>query len=67
LHAIAKDKLGGQINTAAVSGAPYIILVGQKEALENSVIIRNSANHAQEIVPIPNLAIRAKELIKSIK
>ena len=64
LHTIAKDKLSSQINIAENSGAKYIILVGQKEALENSVVIRNSATRAQEIVPIPELAKRAKELAK---
>jgi len=62
IHAIAKDKLGGQIDVAETSEAPYIILVGQKEALENSVIIRNTATRAQEIVPICELADKVKEL-----
>jgi histidyl-tRNA synthetase len=64
LHCIAKDKLSGQINTAENSGAPYIILIGQKEALENSVVIRNNSTHAQESVPIASLAAKVKELIK---
>jgi histidyl-tRNA synthetase len=67
IHAIAKDKLGGQIGVAETSGASYIILIGQKEALENCVIIRNTLNHAQEIVSIPSLSLRAKELVKGIK
>lgn len=62
-HAIDKDKLGGQISIAEMSGAPHIILIGQKEALENSVVIRNTTTRAQEIVPIKDLAARAKELI----
>jgi histidyl-tRNA synthetase len=67
LHSIAKDKLIGQIGAAETSGAAYIILIGQKEALENSVIIRNNATHAQELIPISSLASRVKELIKGIK
>lgn len=63
MHMIAKDKLSSQINIAENSGATHIILVGQKEALENSVVIRNNATRAQEIVPIPDLAIRAKKLV----
>ncbi len=62
IHSIAKDKLGGQIGAAEVSEAPYIILIGQKEALENSVVIRNTASRAQEIVPICDLAARIKGL-----
>ncbi len=66
LHSIAKDKLSSQINTAENSGAPYIILIGQKEALENSVVLRNTSTHAQEIIPISSLASRVKELIKDL-
>ncbi len=64
LHLIAKDKLGGQIMMAEKSDASYIILIGQKEALENSVIIRDTATRSQEIIPIPKLATRVKELVK---
>jgi len=63
LHSIAKDKLGGQMTVAETSEAPYMLLIGQKEALENSVVIRNTATRAQEIVPIPELAVKIKELI----
>jgi histidyl-tRNA synthetase len=63
VHSITKDKLGGQIGAAEMSEAPYIILIGQKEALENSVVIRNTATRAQQIVPISELAAKVKELI----
>lgn len=63
IHAIAKDKLGSQMGVAEISETPYIILIGQKEALENSVIIRNSVSRAQETVHICDLADRVKELI----
>lgn len=63
IHSIAKDKLGSRIGIAEFSDAPYIILIGQKEALENSAVIRNSLTRAQEIVPIPEIAARAKALM----
>ncbi len=63
LHLIAKDKLSGQMNIAEKSEASYIILIGQKEALENSVIIRDKNTRSQEIVPISKLATKVKELI----
>lgn len=65
IHSIAKDKLGSQMGVAETSAAPYIILIGQKEALENSVILRNALTHAQEIIPIPELSTKIKSLIKS--
>ena len=64
IHAIAKDKLSGQILTAEKSGAPYIILLGQKEALENSVVIRDTNTRHQETVSISNIATKVKELTK---
>ena len=63
IHSIAKDKLGGQMSTAEISDAPYIILIGQKEALENSVVIRNTITRAQETCLITNLATKVKELV----
>ena len=63
-HAIAKNKLSSQMAIAETSSASYIILIGQKEALENSVLIRNILTRSQEIVPIPLLATKIKELIK---
>jgi histidyl-tRNA synthetase len=63
IHSIAKDKLGSQMGVAENSEASHILLIGQKEALENSVVIRNASTRAQEIVPISNLATRIKELI----
>ena len=67
LHAIAKDKLGTQMGVAENSTSSYIILIGQKEALENSVIIRNATTHAQELVPISEFGTYIKDLIKNIK
>ena len=61
-HAIAKDKLSGQIGIAESSNIPYILLLGQKEALEDSVVIRNNSTRAQEIVSIKNIGNRLKEL-----
>lgn len=63
IHAIDKDKLGDQMSVAELSGASYIILIGQKEALENSVVVRNITTRAQEIVPIKNLILKAKSLV----
>jgi histidyl-tRNA synthetase len=63
-HAIAKDKLGSQMGAAESSEAAYILLLGQKEALENSVVIRNTQTRAQEIVPILDFCSRIKEILQ---
>lgn len=62
LHSIAKDKLGSQMGIAENSEIPYIILIGQKEAIENSAVIRNSLTRSQEIVSISEFAAKIKEI-----
>ena len=62
IHSIAKDKLGSQIGIAETSEAPYILLIGQKEALDNSVLVRNTITRSQNLVPIPDLASHIKKL-----
>lgn len=54
-HSLAKDKLTGQIFSAEQGGLPFIILIGQKEALENVVVVRNTVSRVQYTVPIENL------------
>jgi len=66
IHSIAKDKLGSQMNMAETSVVSYILIIGQKEALENCVIIRNANTRAQEVVPICELAAKAKELVSKV-
>ena len=65
LHSIAKDKLSNQMGIVRLLSALYYSY-RPKEALENCVIIRNIANHVQETVSIPDLAVRAKEIIKGL-
>lgn len=67
VHSIAKDKLGSQMGVAENSEIPYIILIGQKEALDNSVVIRNTITRAQEVVSISEFPAKIKEYLKKIK
>ncbi len=61
-HALAKDSLGSQLAVAEKLGLPYTIIFGQKEALENSVIVRDMENRSQKNVPIDKLAEYLKKL-----
>ncbi len=54
-HSLAKDKLTGQIISAEQMNIPYIILLGQKEAIDNCVTIRNTSTRSQTSVPIASL------------
>ena len=61
-QAIAKDSLGAQLATAEKMNIPYALIFGVKEALENSVIVRNMTSRSQETVKIPKLIEHLKEL-----
>lgn len=54
-HLLIKDKLLGQLNTAESLQIPYILILGEKEALENSVLVRNIETRVQENVPVSGL------------
>ncbi len=62
-QSISKDSLGSQLAIAEQLGTPYTLIFGQKEALENSVIVRDMATRSQETVSLDNLL----EYIKKLK
>ncbi len=55
-HSITKDKITGQLNGAEYVKASHVLIMGQKEAIENSVVVRNVLNREQDTVPLANLA-----------
>ncbi len=61
-QALAKDKITAQLQAAEKLGVPYILLVGQKEALENSVTVRHVETRIQETIHIDNLIEYLKKL-----
>ncbi len=62
-QSLSKDSLGAQLGIAEKLQVPYALILGQKEALENTVIVRNMQTRSQEIMPIAKLA----EYLKAIK
>jgi histidyl-tRNA synthetase len=61
-QSISKDNLGAQLAVAEKLGMRYVIIFGQKEALENSVIFRDMNTRCQETVKLPKLLEHIKEL-----
>jgi len=61
-QSLPSDKLVAQIGNAENLRIPYSIIMGQKEAMENSVIVRNSSTRAQETVKIGVLPEYLKKL-----
>lgn len=61
-QSISKDSLGAQLAIAEKMGVKYTIIFGQKEAIENSVIVRDMSTRSQETVSINKLLDYIKEL-----
>lgn len=62
-QSISKDNLSTQLATAEKLEMKYAIIFGQKEALEESVIVRDMSNRSQETIKINKLL----DYIKSLK
>ncbi len=60
LQSLSKDRISAQIATAENLKIPYTIIIGQKEALEGTAIVRNMTNRSQETVPVDQLAFYLK-------
>lgn len=61
-HSLSKDSLGSQLAAAERLAIPYAIIFGVKEALDNTVIIRNMTNRSQETVKLSKFLEYIKEL-----
>lgn len=61
-QSLSKDSLGAQLAVAEKSGVPYVIIFGQKEAMEQSVIVRNMETRSQETIPLTELGFYIKGL-----
>ena len=61
-QSISKDSLGIQLAVAEKMGMRYVIIFGQKEAMENSVIFRDMETRSQETVKLPKLLEYIKNL-----
>ena len=61
-QSLSKDKLAAQLATAEKMNIPYIIIMGQQEAKDESVVVRKMDNHSQETVPMKELISYLKKL-----
>ncbi|MEY2664195.1 MAG: hypothetical protein RIT04_3 [Candidatus Parcubacteria bacterium] len=61
---LAKDRLGAQVSMIEKNHIPYTIIMGKKEAMEKSVIVRDTETHAQESVSLEELPKYMKKLDK---
>ena len=48
-------RLGAQVSSVERYHTPYVIVMGKKEAVEKTAIVRKNDTHAQEIVSLDDL------------
>jgi len=63
MQSLSKDSLSAQLGVAEKTGIPYVIIFGQKEAVDQTVIVRNMETRSQETVKLDKLS----EYLKKIK
>ncbi len=61
-QSLSKDSLGSQLAIAEKLNIPYAIIFGVKEALENTVIVRDMENRSQDTVKLTKLLEYLKEI-----
>ena len=62
-QALSRDKIGSQIAAAEKLAVPYILILGQKEAIEDSVTVRHMNTRVQETVKIEQLIEYLQKLL----
>ena len=63
-HSLGRDKMAGQMATAERLKVPYILIMGKKEAMDSTIMIRNVSTRSQETIKISDLAEHLKKLVK---
>jgi len=61
-HSLAKDKLQSQLGSAENLRVSHVLIIGQKEAMEDCVVVRDMNTRVQETVAIANLPEYLKHL-----
>ena len=60
LHSLASDSLSTQLRDAEARGVRYTVIVGQKEFVENTVILRDMQERKQDTIPLDAIIGRLK-------
>ena len=63
-EAFSKPSIKSQLKIADKEGAELALILGQKEALENNVIIRDMTSGAQEVIPLERVLNEVKKRLK---
>lgn len=60
-HSLAKDKMAGQVGMAEKMQAPVVVIMGKKEAMEGSVIVRETSTRSQDSICFDDVAAALKK------
>ena len=61
-QSLSKDKLSSQLTYAEQQKFPYLLIVGQKEVIDKTVLVRERVSRSQTAVPIDELVDYLKKL-----
>ena len=54
-HGLYHERIGEQMAAAHRHAAPYILIMGHKEAIEGTILVREVATNSQDAIPLPEL------------
>ncbi len=63
-EAFSKDSIKAQLKTAAKNGANIALILGQKEAIDDNIIVRDMQSGIQETIPLHKLLGELKKRFK---
>ena len=65
-HFLGKDRITSQLSNAENLRVPYLIIIGQKEAIDDTATVRNMVTRAQDTVSMVDLPRYLKNISLSI-
>ena len=65
-HALLKDTMTTQLSNAEYLGVPYILIMGQKESVDGTVLVRHMRTRSQETVPLNRLVDYLRRVAKKL-
>jgi histidyl-tRNA synthetase len=63
-HSLTKENITGQMAAAEYLKVSHLLIVGQKEAIEHSVVVRSTDVREQETVRVDELALYLKKIMR---
>lgn len=54
-HGLYHERIGEQMAAARKHASPYVLIMGHKEAVEGTILVREVATNSQDAIPLPEL------------